>query len=106
MATGLIGQPRTREGLLASTSTTSGPYSIPLASAGPWLGTYSATLPLVFAQDMAGSDVGIYTATDVASASIFGCRRVTGSIGTNIATNTMPAVRRSTSSTTLGTNAT
>ncbi len=34
------------------------------------------------------------------------CRRVTESIGTNIATNTMPAVRRCTSSTTVGTNAT
>jgi len=56
---------------IASTSTTSGPYSIPLASAGPWLGTYSTTLPLVFAQDMAGSDVGIYdvTATDAAGSS-------------------------------------
>jgi hypothetical protein len=56
---------------IAATSTTSGPYSIPLASAGPWLGTYSTTLPLVFAQDMAGSDVGIYdvTATDAAGSS-------------------------------------
>jgi hypothetical protein len=56
---------------IASTSTTSGPYSIPLASAGPWLGTYSTTLPLVFAQDMAGSDVGVYvvTATDAAGTS-------------------------------------
>ena len=56
---------------IASTSTTSGPYSIPLASAGPWLGTYSTTLPLVFAQDMAGSDVGIYdvTGTDAAGSS-------------------------------------
>jgi hypothetical protein len=56
---------------IASTSTTSRPYSIPPASAGPWLGTYSTTLPLVFAQDMAGSDVGIYdvTATDAAGSS-------------------------------------
>jgi hypothetical protein len=56
---------------IASASTTSGPYSIPLASAGPWLGTYSTTLPLVFAQDMAASDVGIYdvTATDAAGSS-------------------------------------
>jgi hypothetical protein len=56
---------------IASTSTTSGPYSIPLASTGPWLGTYTTTLPLVFAQDMAGSDVGIYdvTATDAAGSS-------------------------------------
>ena len=44
---------------IVSTSTTSGPYSSPLVSAGLWLGTYSTTLPLVLAQGMAGSDVGI-----------------------------------------------
>jgi len=56
---------------IASASTTSGSYSIPLASAGPCLGPSSTTLPLVFAQDMAPSDVGIYdvTAADAAGSS-------------------------------------
>lgn len=53
---------------IAATSTTTGPYSVPLAAAGPWIGAYSTTLPLTFAQDMAAGDVGIYhvTATDAA----------------------------------------
>jgi len=56
---------------VASTSTSTGPYSIPLAAAGPWLWTYGTTLPIAFTQDMAAGDVGIYdvTATDAAGTS-------------------------------------
>lgn len=51
-------------------ATTTGPYSIPLAASGAWLGTYSATLPIVLAQDTAITDAGVYslTATDAAGA--------------------------------------
>ena len=57
---------------IASTSTTTGPYSIPLAAAGPWLGTYSTILPIVFTQDTAAGDVGIYEviATDAAGTAV------------------------------------
>jgi len=53
---------------IASTATTTGPYGIPLAASGPWLATYSTTLPITFTQDTATTDVGIYsiTATDAA----------------------------------------
>jgi hypothetical protein len=53
---------------VASAATTTGPYSIFLAASGPWLGTYSATMPIAFTQDAAASDAGIYnmTATDAA----------------------------------------
>jgi len=56
---------------IASTSTTTGPYSIPLAASGPWLGTYSTPLPIKFTEDTAGTDAGIYdvTATDAAGTS-------------------------------------
>jgi hypothetical protein len=49
-------------------ATTIGPYSMGLAASGPWLGTYSTTLPIAFSQDIAAGDVGIYavTATDAA----------------------------------------
>lgn len=57
---------------IASTLTTTGPYSIPLAASGPWLGTYSSTLPLTFTQDTAITDAGIYSinATDTAGTSL------------------------------------
>ncbi len=56
---------------LSATATTSGSYSIPLAASGPWLGTYSATLPISLSQDTAPADAGIYgiTATDAAGTS-------------------------------------
>jgi uncharacterized protein DUF4382 len=62
----VTGTTRTYE--IASLATTTGPYSIALAASGPWLGTYSPTLPIVFTQDTAASDAGIYsiTATDAA----------------------------------------
>ena len=56
---------------IESASTTTGPFSVPLAASGPWLGSYSATLPIVFTEDMAGVDAGVYsiTATDAADTS-------------------------------------
>jgi len=53
-------------------STTTGPYSIPLAATGPWVGTYSATLPIGWTQDTADADAGVYsiTATDAAGTSL------------------------------------
>jgi len=53
---------------IASTTTTTGPYSIPLAASGPWLGTFSTTLPITFTEDTASTDAGIYNliATDAA----------------------------------------
>jgi hypothetical protein len=56
---------------IESASTTTGPFSIALAASGPWLGSYSATLPIVFTEDMAGADAGVYsiTATDAADTS-------------------------------------
>jgi uncharacterized protein DUF4382 len=61
----------TRTYEIASTATTTGPYSIPLAASGPWLGTYSTPLPITFTQDTATTDAGIYsiTATDAAGTS-------------------------------------
>lgn len=59
----------TRSYEIASTATTTGPYSIPLAASGPWLGTYSTPLPITFTQDTATTDAGIYSiaATDAAA---------------------------------------
>jgi len=56
---------------IASTTTTTGPYSIALAASGPWLGTYSTVLPITFTEDTAAMDAGIYsvTATDAAGTS-------------------------------------
>jgi len=53
---------------IASTITTTGPYIIPLAASGPWLGTFSTALPITFTEDTASTDTGIYsiTATDAA----------------------------------------
>ncbi len=53
---------------MTATATTTGSYSLPLAASGPWLGTYSATLPITLTHDIAPADVGIYsiTATDAA----------------------------------------
>ena len=36
-------------------------YSLSLASSGPWLGSYSKTLPLVLTEDTSGADAGIYS---------------------------------------------
>lgn len=61
----------TRTYEIAAAATTTGSYTIPLAASGPWLGAYSATLPITFTQDTAAADVGIYriTATDAAGTS-------------------------------------
>jgi hypothetical protein len=58
----------TRTYEITATATTTGSYSIPLAASGPWLGTYSTTLPIALTQDTAATDAGIYsiTATDAA----------------------------------------
>lgn len=52
---------------IAETATTSGAYGFALAASGPWVATY-ATSSMVFAQDTAVSDAGMYsiTATDAA----------------------------------------
>jgi len=62
----IIGSTRIYE--ISSATTTTGPYSIPLAASGPWLGTFSTTLPITFTEDTASTDAGIYniTATDAA----------------------------------------
>ncbi len=54
---------------VSSIATTTGSYSIPLAASGVWLGTYSTTLPIVFTQDTAITDAGVYSlvATDAAA---------------------------------------
>lgn len=53
---------------ITSTSTTTGPFSAPLAAGGPWVGSYSTSLPILFAQDVDPKDAGVYslTATDAA----------------------------------------
>ncbi len=58
----------TRTYEILATATTTGPYSMPLAASGLGLGTYSTTLPIVFTQDTATTDAGIYSiiATDAA----------------------------------------
>ena len=47
--------------VISSTVTDAGPYGMPLAASGPWLGTY-ATLPLL-TEDVATADVGKYRVT-------------------------------------------
>jgi len=56
---------------IGTSATVSGPYSIFLAATGPWLGAYSAALPITLTQDTAVADVGKYsiTATDAAGIS-------------------------------------
>ncbi|WP_153108746.1 DUF4382 domain-containing protein [Propionivibrio limicola] len=51
--------------VVTSTVTDTGPYSIPLAASGPWVGTFGS-LPILLIQDIAVADVGVYsiTATD------------------------------------------
>jgi hypothetical protein len=53
---------------ISSATTTSGAYSISLGASGPWYGTYSTMLPIPLTQDVAITDVGMYsiTATDAA----------------------------------------
>ena len=53
---------------IASTITTTGTYTLPLAASGPWLGTFSTNLPITFIEDIASTDAGVYsiTATDAA----------------------------------------
>ncbi|HYP68093.1 MAG TPA: DUF4382 domain-containing protein [Thiobacillaceae bacterium] len=62
----------TRTYEITATATTTGPYAIPLAASGPWLGTYSTTLPIALTQDTAAADAGIYSisATDAAGTSL------------------------------------
>ncbi len=62
----------TRAYEITSTVTTTGSYSMPLAASGPWLGTYSGTLPVTFTHDTSTTDAGIYsiTATDATGASM------------------------------------
>ena len=61
----------TRTYEMSATLTTTGPYSLGLAATGPWLGTYSTSLPITLTQDTAVGDAGVYqvTATDAASTS-------------------------------------
>jgi hypothetical protein len=55
---------------ISATATTTGPYSIPLAASGPWVGPYS-TLPITLTKDTNSTEAGMYsiTATDAAGTS-------------------------------------
>lgn len=53
---------------ITATATTTGSYSLPLAASGPWVGTYSTTLPIALVQDTASTDAGIYSITAVDAA--------------------------------------
>jgi hypothetical protein len=66
---------------IASTATTTGPYSVPLAASGPWLATYSTTLPITFTQDTATTDAGIYSITATDAAGTFSTQSVNVSTG-------------------------
>ena len=56
---------------VANAVTTTGPYALPLAAAGPRVSTYSTSLPLTFSTITAPADVGAYDvqATDAAGTS-------------------------------------